>query len=69
MIGDIISHYKILEQLGEGSTDVVHKAQDLMVNCSNCFELSPKGIVISTEGSALGLDLPTTVTTLKGLNT
>ena len=29
MIGDSISHYEILEKLGQGITGVIHKAQDL----------------------------------------
>jgi hypothetical protein len=48
---------------------VLSKAHDTKLNRVNWFESSPKGIDILTEGNALGSDLPSTITTLKGLNT
>jgi len=56
-------------QVGGGGMGMVYKAQDTKLNRLNCFEASPKGMDIPTEGNALGSDLPTIITTLKGLNT
>jgi hypothetical protein len=68
MIDQTISHYRILKKFSEEGIGVVYKAQGLMVNSSNCVDLSPKGIGMLTEGNALGLHLPSTLSTLKGSN-
>jgi eukaryotic-like serine/threonine-protein kinase len=52
MVGNVVSHYKILSKLGEGGIGVVHRADDTELDRAVVLKFLPHGLTADESEQA-----------------
>lgn len=68
MIGQTISHYKILEKVGEGGMGLVYEAEDTKLKRTVVLKFLPHHLLVNEEDKARFLHQAQTASVLSHLN-